>query len=138
MNENKVLSFVKRLSSDTANGKISWHRLNDYQNRTEHTPDAITWMLWENEYRHIDYHNSFMTTINSGDIFIIYEDNESGREGGIQSICYKIYLHDECKNEAWNLSCPAHALYQLLNAVRADIAKTESDAEAFIDNYLSQ
>lgn len=138
MDENKVLAFIKRLSNDTANEKITWQRLNDYQHMVSNAPNALTNMLFECEYRHIDYHNSYFATVLPGDIFMLYEDNESGRDAGIRSVGYKLYLCEDSGNNVSSLPCPAHAIYQLLNAVQSCIAKSESDAEKFIDTYLSQ
>lgn len=138
MDENKVITFIKRLSNDTVNEKITWQRLNDYQNMDATSPSEIFNMLFTTEYRHIDYHNSYFAILSLGAIFVLYEDNESGREGGIRSIGYKIYLQDESSNKVSNLPCPAHAVYQLLNAIQSCIAKSDADAENFIDAYLSQ
>lgn len=137
MDENKVLSFIKQLSNDTANEKLCWQRMNDYQNITKDSPEEIFFMLFQCEYRHIDYHNSFYAVIGRGAIFALKEDNESGRDG-VRSIGYKLYLQDEEKRKVYNLPCPASAIYQLLNAIQSCIARSEADAENFIDNYLSQ
>ncbi|MFW2551582.1 hypothetical protein, partial [Klebsiella pneumoniae] len=59
MDENKVLSFIKQLSNDTANENCIWQRLNDYQSLTGNSPSEISHLFWESEYRHIDYHNSY-------------------------------------------------------------------------------
>lgn len=138
MDENKVVLFAKRLANDTVHDKIKWQRLNDYQNMQNNKNSPLSTMLFESEFRHIDYHNSYFATINPGDVFILYEDNESGRDAGIRSTGYKIYLYEETGNKISPLPCPAHAIYQLLNAIKSSIAKSESNAEKFIDAYLSQ
>ncbi len=138
MDESKVLAFIKQLSNDTAREKVLWQRLNDYQNRVESHTTELSLMLAENEYRHIDYHNSYVAIVKPGDIFILYENNESGRDNGICSIGYKIYLQSDIDGKIVHLPCPSHALYQLLNAIQTSISKKEAEAESFINQYLSQ
>lgn len=138
MDESKVIAFIKCLSKDTANGTITWQRLNDYQNPQVEAPAEISLLLFESEYRHIDFHNSYLAIIPQGDIYVLHEDNESGRDGGIHSIGYKIYLRDETSGKIEFLPCPASAVYQLLNAVNSCINNSESLVENFIDRYLSQ
>lgn len=139
MEEVKIVSFIKRLSSDTVNDKINWKRLDTYHNRTSDTPKTLSNLLWEDEFRHIDYHNSYVATLapGPGDVFLIYEDDDPGRTETPHTTGYKIYLYDDSEKEASYLSCPAYAVYQLLNAIQSYIAKSESSAEKFIDDYLS-
>ncbi len=138
MDKSKVLAFIKRLSNETVKGNINWQRMSDYRNRVSTQPSKLDTMLFECEFRHIDFYKSYYATINPGDVFILYEDNESGREMGIKSIGYKIYLWNEHANDIANLTCPDSAIYQLLNAIESCIAKRETNAEKFIDAYLNQ
>lgn len=140
MDESKVISFVKHLSNDTANNKITWQRLNSYQSRVIDNQNVLETILSECEYRHIDYHNSYVTVPNAvpGEIFLIYEDNSPGYENLPRTVGYKIYLHNESNGKISELLCPASALYQLLNAIHSCINNSESDAEDFIDAYFSQ
>ena len=112
--------------------------MSDYRNRVSTQPSKLDTMLLECEFRHIDFYKSYYATINPGDVFILYEDNESGREMGIKSIGYKIYLWNEHANDIDNLTCPDSAIYQLLNAIESCIDKQETNAEKFIDAYLNQ
>ena len=138
MDKSKVLAFIKRLSNETVKGNINWQRMSDYRNRVSTQPSKLDSMRLECEFRHIDFYKSYYATINPGDVFILYEDNESGREMGIKSIGYKIYLWNEHANDIANLTCPDSAIYQLLNAIESCIAKQETNAEKFIDAYLNQ
>lgn len=101
------------------------------------SPEGIYYMLFQTEFRHIDFHSSYYSTIGRGTIYVLNEDIESGRDG-THTIGYKLYLQDDLKNAVYDLPCPKSAVYQLLNAVQSCIAKSESNAEAFIDDYLSQ
>lgn len=139
MNENKVLSFIKRLSDDTVKGKVTWQRMDDYRNRIAHSPTSpLEGALLESEFRHIDFYKSYCAVISPGDVFVIYEDVESGRETGIRSIGYKIYLWNDNTKHIAQLACPASVIYQLLNAIESCIDEQETNAEAFIDAYLNQ
>lgn len=138
MDESKILAFIKKLSNDTANDKLSWQRLNDYANMDMSTsPEGISYMLFQTEFRHIDFHTSYYATIGRGAIYVLNEDLESGRDGTHTS-GYKLYLQDDFKATVSDLPCPKSAVYQLLNAVQSCVAKSESNAEAFIDDYLAQ
>ena len=139
MEEVKIVSFIKHLSNDTVSDKIEWKRLDAYRNRTSDTPKTLSNLLYENEFRHIDYHNSYVATLTPGpgDVFLIYENDDPGRTESPHTIGYKIYLYGDSEKEASYLSCPAYAVYQLLNAIQSYIAKSEASAEKFINDYLS-
>ncbi len=137
MDEDKITRFIKQLSKDTLSKKISWRRLTDYGNMQPDSNELISAMLFENEFHHINFFVSYYSIVANGTIYILYEINESGRDGTITD-GYNIYLHDENKNKVIPLSCPISTIYQLTNSIQLFLADEESDAESFIDDYFSQ
>ena len=137
MDEDKITKFIKQLSKDTLAKKISWRRLTNYENIRPDSNELISSMLFQNEYHHINFFSSYYSIVSNGTIYIVYEVNESGRDGTITN-GYNIYLHDEDKNKLISLPCPMSTIYQLTNSIQLFLENEESDAASFIDDYFSQ
>lgn len=136
MNENKIEKFVLQLSRDTLDNKIHWQRASDYEYLKGKSNPAVYNMLFQCEFRHIDFLTSYFGIIKNGAVFILDETNESGRDGTITH-GYKIYIQDEINGKILHLPCASHTLYQLLNSIRVYISNEEHDTESFIDSYLA-
>ena len=137
MNKCKITLFINKLSEDTLKNIISCNRITNYENLQPSSNTAIFYMLFQNEYRRIDYPSSFYAFVGNGAVFVINEYSESGRDGSIIS-GYKIYLQDDFKNKVFPLSCPSSLIHQLLNSILSYLSVQEADAESFIDNYLAK
>lgn len=137
MDKDKITLFIKQLSKDTLTQKNYWRRLTDYENTHPASNKPIFNMLFQTEFRRIDFASSYYCIAGKGTIFVLLETNESGRDGTLTS-GYKIYLHDENANKMSQLQCDSGTAYQLVNSIHSYLAKEEADAEAFIDDYLSQ
>lgn len=138
INENKVASLIQKLSKDTLDGKINWQRLVDYDNLDRKSNQALSMLLFQNEFRQISPMDSFYATcVGDRDIFLINETVESGRDGTITS-GYKIYLYNDQNKNVTTLSCRAAYLYQLLDSINSYLSRNEAEVESFIDNYLAQ
>ena len=136
MDNGKIKTFVKQLSKDTVQNKIFWKRLTSYENLDPRSNNELFNLLFQNEYRKIDYLSSYYSILPSGSVFVINETIESGRDGTLTNN-YKLYLHNLMDRSIAPLPCDSVTIYQLLNAIRSSITKEESIAESFIDDYLS-
>lgn len=137
MDDKKITSFIKQLSKDTLDNKIYWKRLTDYQGIKPTSNKPIFNMLFETEFRHIEFSTSYYAIVNNGEIYLLNELTISGRSGTINS-GYKVYLHSEASDKVSYLSCDAALVFQLINSIHSYLASEEADAESFIDDFLSQ
>lgn len=136
MDNKKIKDFIKQLSKDTAQNKISWKRLVTYENLEFDSNKEVFRMLFQNEYRQIDYLSSYYSIIKPGTVFVINETISSGRDGSVTNN-YKIYLQNSAKQSVSALPCDSVTIYQLLNAIQSSITDDKAISEAFIDDYLS-
>lgn len=136
MEKNKIDAFINKLSKDTINDKIIWSRLTNLPNVLEESNPAIFYLLDECEFRHINYQDSYYSIINNGEVYILNETNESGRDGTITS-GYQMYIHQEESVNTHEVPCSQGDIYRLLNAIIANLSKRENELESFIDFYLS-
>lgn len=137
MNENKISQFIKQLSKDTLCSKINWRRLIDYENMNPDSDKPMFNMLFQSEFRQINFLSSFYANTGLGAIFLLLESNESGRDG-TQTTGYHMYLQNYMNQKISLLPCSGSTIYQLINSINSYLSNAESDAEAFIDDYLSK
>ena len=137
MDNAKIVKFIKQLSKDTLAGKLYWKRLTDYEKIASESNKPIFNMLFQSEFRRVDFSTSYYCSISNGTIFILDEINDSGRDG-VLTADYRLYLYDEFQNKVFQLQCTAGTVYQLINSIHSYLANEEAGAESFIDNYLSQ
>lgn len=135
MEKSKIDSFISKLSKETIDDTISWDHLSSIRNLTEESNSAIFYLLMENEFHHINYFASYYAIIGDGEVYIINETNESGRDGTILS-GYKMYIHQENSPNTYELPCSQGDIYRLINSITANLSKRETELESFIDNYL--
>lgn len=136
MDEKKIEKFVLQLSRNTLDNKIHWQRASDYEHIEAKSNPEVYKMLFQCEFRHIDFMASYFGTITNGAVFILDETNESGRDGTVTH-GYKMYIQDDTNNKIIQLPCASYILYQLINSIQVYISNEEKDAEEFIDSYLS-
>ena len=123
MDSQKTQTFIEKLSKETINSNIKWARATQYE------------IFFSNEYCQIDFVNSYFAPIQSGTIYIIFENINSGRNG----ICYrnyKLYIKTS-DNKVSPLSCKQEVICQLVNSIKSYLAREDQSLENFIDSYLS-
>lgn len=136
MKKSKINDFIRKLSQETLDDKIQWNYLTNLQNVSERSNPAIFFLLFEGEWRHINHNDSYYAIINIGEVYILNENTESGRDGTSVS-GYNLYVHRECSENVFNLPCTQSDIYRLLNSINSSLSKKEADIESFIDEYLS-
>lgn len=136
MEKSKMNNFIRKLSNETINDKIQWNYLTNLQNVSENSNPAVFFFLFEGEWRHIDFNDSYYVIINVGEVYILNENIESGRDGTSVS-GYNLYVHRECSENVFKLPCTQSNIYRLLNSINLSLSKKEADIESFIDEYLS-
>lgn len=136
MGKSKIDAFINKLAKATINDKIYWNHLTNLQNIFKESNPAISYLLVECEFHHINYSDSYYAIINNGEVYILYETNESGRDGTVVS-GYQMYIHQEGSINTHEVPCSQSDIYRLLNAIIANLSKRENELEAFIDEYLS-
>lgn len=135
MEKSKIDAFINKLSKETIDDKIYWNCLTSLQNISEESNPAIFYLLFECEFHHINHKNSYYAIINSGEVYILNEINESGRDGTVTS-GYQMYVHQEKSSNTHVIPCTQGDIYRLLNAITASLSKKENELESFIDSYL--
>lgn len=135
MEKSKIDAFINKLSKETINDKIYWNHLTNLQNISEDSNPAIFYFLFENEFHHINYSDSYYAIIGCGEVYIINETSESGRDGTITS-GHQMYIHQEESINTHEVPCSQSDIYRLLNAITASLSKRENELESFIDSYL--
>ena len=136
MEKSKINAFIKQLSKDTLNNTIYWDYLSSLDTVSEESNPNVFLLLQQNEFRQIEFSNSYYGIVKNGTIYLIYEKTESGYDGTRIS-GYKMYLQSEESGEISNLVCEQSSIYQLLNSIHLSLTKREKNAIQFIDDYLN-
>ncbi len=136
MDNVKINAFINKLSKETINDTVFWNHLTSLRNISEESNPAIFYLLMEDEWRHISYIDSYYAIIGDGEVYILNETNESGRDGTVVS-GYQIYVHQEGSQNTYELPCSQGDIYRLLNSITNNLSKRETELESFIDSYLS-
>lgn len=136
MGKSKIDAFINKLSKETIDDKIYWNYLTSLQNISENSNPAIFYLLVECDFHHINHQDSYYAIINNGEVYILNETNESGRDGTVTS-GYQMYVHQEESINTHEVPCSQSDIYRLLNAITASLSKRENELESFIDSYLS-
>lgn len=135
MDSQKTQTFIEKLSKETINSKIKWARATQYETMDYSSNPEVAKIFFSNEYCQIDFVNSYFASIQSGTIYIIFENINSGRNG----ICYrnyKLYIKTS-DNKVSPLSCKQEVICQLVNSIKSYLAREDQSLENFIDSYLS-
>lgn len=136
MKKSKIDAFINKLSKETIDDKIYWYYLTSLQNVSEESNPAIFNLLVECEFHHINNQDSYYAIINNGEVYILNETNESGRDCTV-TLGYQMYIHQEGSINTHKVPCSQSDIYRLLNAITASLSKRENELESFIDDYLS-
>lgn len=137
MNNDKIKQFMSNLSKGTLSGNIHWKRVTDFGDLKPESNKPIFNLLFQSEFRHLDLDASYYAIVSNGEIYLLNEVNESGRDGTITS-GYRMYLHSEGSTNILHLQCNSGSIYQLINSIHVYLADQEKDLESFIDDFLSQ
>lgn len=92
-------------------------------------------MLFENEYRHIDYDISYYCPVVPGTIYLVYEIVKSGRYG-TKTKKYQLYLQNDDNKKAVKVNINPTLIHQLANAVKSK-DHTEELTTVFIDRFIN-
>ena len=140
MNSEQINKFLDQLSDDTIAKKIHWGYLSALQGVVESSIKGLHFLLFTDEFRHIDYTKSFFSYLHTGgNIYVIYEILTSGRDSSIIK-GYKIYIQNENSNNAVFLPCEPSYVYQLVNSINQFMSEENPavlEIETFINNYLN-
>lgn len=136
MQKEKIETFIKQLSKDTINNKIEWSYLYNLKNVSQDSNPSVFFLLFEDEFRHINFDDSFYAPLPNGFIYILNETTESGRDGTVLT-GYRIYLQQDEAEKISRISCEQSPIFQLINSINSYLIKEETDTENFIDDYLS-
>lgn len=141
LSETIMNEFIAKLIYKTKLGELKWERPQKAVTEQEEFAKGISSVetellnevFFEHEWRHIDYKRTWYSLYNKDIIALVFETNESGMDGSIES-GYNLYLLKEL-NKPIILPCVQSDLYRLENS----ISQTESEIpiiEDFINNFL--
>lgn len=71
MGKSKIDAFINKLAKATINDKIYWNHLTNLQNIFKESNPAISYLLVECEFHHINYSDSYYAIINNGEVYIL-------------------------------------------------------------------
>ena len=135
MDINLADKFIKSISKDTLNGKISWKRMIDLEKLSPNSNEELYMLMFQNEYHHVNLTDSFYAPITNGTLYILDETSESGRDGTIIS-GHSAYIQEEDTYKIFQVECPQSRIYQLLNSINAYLGKNDMEADNFINLYF--
>lgn len=134
MSIKKNQKFIEKLSADTIHSEIHWKYAIEYETMDYHSNPNLGSTLLQHEFRHIDFSKSYVAYISIGLIFIVYESNESGRDGTLMR-GYHVYIQEDNLNVC-ELLCSQGVIYQLVNSIESYLAKSKDSVERLIDSYM--
>lgn len=127
--------FMEKLITGTLDDTYQWCHLSDLYGTEEESNEGLYYLLFENEYRHIDYDISYYCPVVSGTIYLIYEIVESGRDG-TKTKKYQLYLQKDDNKKAVKVNINPALIYQLANAVKSK-DNSEELATAFMKSFIN-
>lgn len=127
--------FMEKLITGTLDETYQWYHLTDLYGAEEESNEGLYYLLFENEYRHIDYDISYYCPVVPGTIYLVYEIVESGRDG-TKTKKYQLYLQNDDNKKAVKVNINPTLIYQLANAVKSK-DHTEELTTVFIDRFIN-
>lgn len=135
MEQSKEILFIEKLSSDTVAQKIKWERATKHEGFEYDSRPDLAALFMQNEFRHVDFYDSYFAQISTGFVYLVNVSSESGRDGS-RIHGYEFYIEDS-DDRLFSMHAEQGLLYQLANAIHSYMAIVEKPAEAFIDAYLN-
>ena len=127
----QVDDFLYAIISDTIQNLIYWKSLDEL------TPVSSE-LLELDEFNYIDSYQSYYATIQPGQLWLVYETVESGKDANTFT-GYRLYIrpqnaeHDFVKR----LPCDPVQIERLANAVIVQLSQSDPDIESFIEAYMN-
>lgn len=131
------IDFVKKLINITLDNKIKWNMLDNLKSVSESENYSLYYTLFTNEYHKISYERSYYTSYKDGNIYLIYEWSESGKDGSI-SEGYNLYTQFNKNEPVDPVFVDKSYLYQLSNAIKEDIKVKNNTQHDFIKSFLEE
>lgn len=128
--------FIKKISRESLEGKLSWSRMLDYEKMYPESNPELANIILQSEFSRIDFATSYYTIIKKAALFIVNETCISGYDKTTTS-GYTAYIQDEENdNKIYTVSCSQSSIYQLINSIESCLATEEREVDLFIDRYL--
>jgi len=136
MDTNKIQRFIEKLSLETIQSKINWEHAYEFETIDYNSNPNVASIFFRTEYHQAILDDSYFAPLYPNKtIFIVLESSESGRDGTYMR-GYNIYIQSDDNNIS-RIPCSQGPIYQLVNSIKAYLAKKEKPLENFIDSYLS-
>lgn len=132
MNDKLIDDFVEQLIQETLSNARSWSPLFPVE---EGKNQPLFYALYETEFHHVRYKQSYSLPFGEGAVFLISEVSESGRDGTVFD-GLQLYVQPSPKHELTLVVRDSVDLYRLSNAI-ADSLKLPEEAVAFIQDFLN-
>lgn len=136
MNVLATTGFLQTLSEKTLSGDICWECLSDLQQITIEQNKSLYFAIMQNEYHRINIYNSFFCELpSSGFVYLIDESFESGKFN-CSSSGLNVYIQKDFSAKMHKLNVALQFVYQLQNAILSVYSESDSEVQAFIDNFF--
>lgn len=131
MNAELISNFIERLIHETISGARTWYSLYPV---SEDKNRSLYYALFETEWHHVRPDRSFMLPFEQGNIYLISETFESGRDGTVFD-GLNLYVQPSTADELTLIMHDGVALYRLSNAI-LDTLNLPDVTVSFIQDFL--
>lgn len=94
-------------------------------------------LLFENEFHHINFDNSYSISIGDANLYLVDERIESGRDGSIFE-GLSLYIQSPKNDRIVEIPCEESVLYRLNNAILNSQKPLPALVEKFMRDYLAR